>query len=194
MRRVQRAISGGAGGAEEATMVHGGRHLRRALPLTVSSFTNNRCAQWTRKIYLYDRPSPPVPSCISRVCLDAVRSINWRSVFGRSGEWDSWHDSYQAEAGLLNFYQVPLLSLACRGRHVDSVQPRDMLTAHVDQAEGDATSPLVSISIGLSAIFLIGGRSKDVKPLPLLLRSGDVVIMAGPSRQAYHGETTPFAI
>jgi alkylated DNA repair protein alkB family protein 1 len=69
-------------------------------------------------------------------------------------------------------------------------QPKDTLTAHVDQAEVDATSPLVSISIGLPAVFLVGGATKDKPPLPLLVRSGDVLIMAGPSRQAYHGART----
>lgn len=44
-----------------------------------------------------------------------------------------------------------------------------------------------SSSFGQSAIFLIGGKSKQVKPTPLLLRSGDVVIMAGDARLAHHG-------
>ena len=37
----------------------------------------------------------------------------------------------------------------------------------------------VSISIGRAAIFLIGGRSKSVDPVPILVRSGDIVIMSG---------------
>jgi len=60
--------------------------------------------------------------------------------------------------------------------------------AHVDRSEVCATSPLVSISIGNAAIFLIGGQTRDESPVPILLRSGDVVIMAGPHcRRAYHG-------
>ncbi len=42
-------------------------------------------------------------------------------------------------------------------------------------------------SLGQSALFLIGGQSKQVSPVPLLLNSGDIVIMSGPSRLAYHG-------
>ena len=42
-------------------------------------------------------------------------------------------------------------------------------------------------SFGQSAVFLVGGRSKAVQPSALLLRSGDVVIMSGSSRLAYHG-------
>ena len=60
--------------------------------------------------------------------------------------------------------------------------------AHVDRSEVCSTSPLVSISLGNAAIFLIGGQTRDVDPVPLLLRSGDVVIMSGPAcRRAYHG-------
>jgi len=60
--------------------------------------------------------------------------------------------------------------------------------AHVDRSEVCATSPLVSISLGNAAIFLIGGLTRDTEPLPILLRSGDVIIMSGPAcRRAYHG-------
>jgi 2OG-Fe(II) oxygenase superfamily len=42
--------------------------------------------------------------------------------------------------------------------------------------------------LGCAAIFLIGGNSRDTVPTPILLRSGDVVIMSGPAcRRAYHG-------
>ena len=76
---------------------------------------------------------------------------------------------------------------------------------HVDRSEVCATSPLVSISyafsssfllriftnnlrLGNAAVFLIGGLTRDAEPIPILLRSGDVVIMSGPAcRRAYHG-------
>lgn len=45
----------------------------------------------------------------------------------------------------------------------------------------------VSYSFGLSAIFLIGGRSLDDKPSAILLRSGDVIVMSKESRLCYHG-------
>jgi len=44
-------------------------------------------------------------------------------------------------------------------------------------------------SIGSAAIFLLGGPTRDAEPTPILLRSGDVVIMSGPEcRRAYHGQ------
>lgn len=50
-------------------------------------------------------------------------------------------------------------------------------------------SPLCSpfLSFGQSAIFLIGGKSKEVKPTPILLRSGDVIVMSSEARLSYHG-------
>jgi alkylated DNA repair dioxygenase AlkB len=43
-------------------------------------------------------------------------------------------------------------------------------------------------SLGNAAIFLIGGLTRDTEPVPILLRTGDVVIMSGPAcRRAYHG-------
>lgn len=47
---------------------------------------------------------------------------------------------------------------------------------------------LPSISLGNAAVFLIGGLTRDIAPIPILLRSGDVVVMSGPAcRRAYHG-------
>ena len=44
-------------------------------------------------------------------------------------------------------------------------------------------------SLGNAAVFLIGGQTRDIEPIPILLRSGDVVVMSGPHcRRAYHGE------
>jgi alkylated DNA repair protein alkB homolog 1 len=51
-----------------------------------------------------------------------------------------------------------------------------------------------AISLGNAAIFLIGGLTRDIQPTPILLRSGDVVIMSGPEcRRAYHGARCFFA-
>ncbi|XP_003747220.1 alpha-ketoglutarate-dependent dioxygenase abh1 [Galendromus occidentalis] len=77
---------------------------------------------------------------------------------------------YRAEAAIVNYYPIGMT-----------------LAGHVDQSEEDQTAPLVSISLGCTCIFLIGGSSRAVRPSALFLRHGDVVIMTGPARQAYHG-------
>ena len=61
------------------------------------------------------------------------------------------------------------------------------LSLHQDRDEEDAWSPIVSVSLGLPAVFLWGGkRRKDaVRRIPL--ESGDVVVWGGPARFIYHG-------
>jgi alkylated DNA repair protein alkB family protein 1 len=49
------------------------------------------------------------------------------------------------------------------------------MTGHLDDAENDQESPIYSFSFGLSCVFLIGGNTKDVKPIPVRLNSGDLL-------------------
>ncbi len=49
--------------------------------------------------------------------------------------------------------------------------------------------PIVSVSLGDAARFVIGGLSRRDPTQPLILRSGDVLVMGGPSRLRYHGVT-----
>lgn len=58
----------------------------------------------------------------------------------------------------------------------------------MDDAELDLAQPLVSLSLGCEAAFLMGGPSKaGPPPSALLLRSGDALVLAGPARRCYHG-------
>jgi alkylated DNA repair protein (DNA oxidative demethylase) len=61
------------------------------------------------------------------------------------------------------------------------------LSLHQDRDENDQWSPIVSVSLGLPAVFLWGGpRRKDpIRRLPL--QNGDVVVWGGPARFIYHG-------
>jgi alkylated DNA repair protein (DNA oxidative demethylase) len=58
---------------------------------------------------------------------------------------------------------------------------------HQDRDEADFTAPVVSISLGDRALFRIGGRSRRDPTRSLLLESGDVVVLGGVSRLAFHG-------
>jgi alkylated DNA repair protein (DNA oxidative demethylase) len=58
---------------------------------------------------------------------------------------------------------------------------------HQDRDEEDFSAPVVSISLGDTAIFRIGGTTRGGKTQSLKLASGDVVILEGPSRLAFHG-------
>ena len=61
------------------------------------------------------------------------------------------------------------------------------LAGHTDHSEPNRRAPLISISLGQSAIFLIGGRTKSEKsPEAVLLRSGDVAVMTTSARDCFH--------
>jgi alkylated DNA repair protein (DNA oxidative demethylase) len=61
------------------------------------------------------------------------------------------------------------------------------LGLHQDRDEKDAWSPIVSVSLGLPAIFLWGGKRRADPVRRLRLESGDVVVWGGPARFVYHG-------
>ncbi|XP_077212217.1 oxidoreductase, 2OG-Fe(II) oxygenase family protein isoform X2 [Tasmannia lanceolata] len=63
----------------------------------------------------------------------------------------------------------------------------DMLGGHLDDMEADWSKPIVSISLGCKAIFLLGGKSREDPPVAMYLRSGDIVLMAGQARECFHG-------
>ena len=58
---------------------------------------------------------------------------------------------------------------------------------HQDRDEADFTAPVVSISLGDPARFRIGGTTRKGKTHSLMLNSGDVMLLSGPSRLAFHG-------
>ncbi|MBR0824268.1 DNA oxidative demethylase AlkB [Bradyrhizobium manausense] len=70
---------------------------------------------------------------------------------------------------------------------VNRYEPGTRLSLHQDKDELDLAAPIVSVSLGLSAIFLFGGLSRNDKPRRFRLTHGDVVVWGGPSRLAYHG-------
>jgi alkylated DNA repair protein (DNA oxidative demethylase) len=58
---------------------------------------------------------------------------------------------------------------------------------HQDRDEEDFEAPVISISLGDTALFRVGGTSRGGKTQSLKLASGDVLILEGPSRLAFHG-------
>ena len=70
---------------------------------------------------------------------------------------------------------------------INRYEPGARLTLHQDRDEQDFTAPIVSVSLGLSAVFLFGGLSRKDRPRRIHLESGDVVVWGGPARLVYHG-------
>jgi alkylated DNA repair protein (DNA oxidative demethylase) len=61
------------------------------------------------------------------------------------------------------------------------------LHLHIDRDEHDNAHPIVSVSLGLPAIFMWGGKARTDKPTRHAVHHGDVVVFGGPSRRNYHG-------
>lgn len=58
---------------------------------------------------------------------------------------------------------------------------------HQDKDEEDFSAPLLSVSLGDTGLFRVGGRSRKDPTKKIELRSGDVVVLGGEDRLAYHG-------
>lgn len=76
----------------------------------------------------------------------------------------------RAQASIINFY----------------ASTKDKMGAHVDDSEKDMSKPIVSFSWGNTVVFLLGGRTKETAPMAILIRSGDVIMMHGETRYAFH--------
>jgi len=70
---------------------------------------------------------------------------------------------------------------------VNRYEPGARLTLHQDRNERDFAAPIVSVSLGLPAVFLWGGRKRSDRPRRIPLASGDVVVWGGPARLVFHG-------
>lgn len=79
-------------------------------------------------------------------------------------------DAPPPEACLVNFYE-----------------PGARMGLHQDRDEQDFTAPVVSVSLGDTALFRFGGTSRSAPTRSVRLASGDVIVMGGASRLCFHG-------
>jgi alkylated DNA repair protein (DNA oxidative demethylase) len=87
---------------------------------------------------------------------------------------DIWRDvagcPWPPEACLINFYAADA-----------------KMGLHQDRDEKELSAPVVSVSLGDDCLFRLGGTSRQDKTVSLRLSSGDVVVLGGASRLAFHG-------
>lgn len=84
-----------------------------------------------------------------------------------------------AQAGYAHFEPTACL--------INEYVPGAKLSLHQDKDELNLSAPIVSVSLGLPAVFLFGTPSRKDRPQRYRLVHGDVVVWGGPSRLAYHG-------
>jgi len=70
---------------------------------------------------------------------------------------------------------------------VNRYDPGARLSLHQDRDERDLSAPIVSVSLGLPAVFLFGGERRADRPRRVALAHGDVVVWGGPARLRFHG-------
>jgi alkylated DNA repair protein (DNA oxidative demethylase) len=84
-----------------------------------------------------------------------------------------------AEAGFAGFAPDACL--------INRYEPGAKMSLHQDRDEKDFGAPIVSVSLGLPAIFLFGGLKRTDKTQRYRLTHGDIVVWGGPARLAFHG-------
>jgi DNA alkylation damage repair protein AlkB len=124
---------------------------------------------WNGMTYKYENvrsdfdglPVPPIPASFAALSASAAADAGFE---------------LRADLCIMNYYS----SDARMGVHQDKDERPETIAAGV---------PIVSVSLGDSARFVIGGLQREEPTRPVILRSGDVLIMGGPSRLRFHGVT-----
>jgi DNA alkylation damage repair protein AlkB len=122
---------------------------------------------WNGKTYGYEGcrsdydglPAPPLPAAMAALAIEAARQAGM---------------ALAPDICIVNFYDRD-------GR----------MGLHQDKDESDASLaagvPVVSLSLGDTARFLLGGQRRRDEVVPIALHSGDALVFGGPGRLRYHG-------
>jgi DNA oxidative demethylase len=103
-----------------------------------------------------EKPWPPIPRSICAAAISAAQ---------RSG-----FPSFKPETCLINFYS----------------NKEESLGLHQDSTERNLSAPVISLSLGDSGVFLLGGISRSDPTQPILLESGDCLVLGGAARSRFH--------
>jgi DNA alkylation damage repair protein AlkB len=124
---------------------------------------------WNGLTYAYEerrsdfdgQPAPPIPPEFRELAVSAANRAGF---------------TIEPDICIVNFYDTS----ARLGVHQDKDESPASLAAGI---------PIVSLSLGDAARFVVGGLTRKEPTHPLMLRSGDVLVMGGPSRLRFHGVT-----
>ena len=157
---AQRALVADVLGLLEENPLYRGAMPRTGTPMSVRN-TNLGPLGWVSDIkgYRYQAHHPETGRAWAAI-PDVLLDL-WRDVSG-----------YDAppEACLVNWYEA-----------------QSRLGLHIDADESAKDAPVVSVSLGSRALFRLGGLERSSPTSSMRLASGDVVVLGGQSRRAYHG-------
>ena len=121
-------------------------------------------------------PFPPLLAAFCGAAVDAAHgAVAGAGLSARSGAGMPLAP-FSPQSAILSVYH------AARAR-ADKLP----MGGHKDDIERTMGAPVLSVSLGATAVFLLGGDARDAPPQPLLLRSGDVTLLSGAVRACVHG-------
>jgi alkylated DNA repair protein (DNA oxidative demethylase) len=124
---------------------------------------------WNARTYAYEErrsdfdglPAPEIPPRLADLARTSAAAAGF---------------AIDPDLCIMNFYT----DAAKMGVHQDKDERPETIAAGI---------PIVSVSLGDEARFVLGGLSRRDPTFPVQLKSGDVLVMGGPSRLRYHGVT-----
>lgn len=152
--------------AQGVTALSPFRHMMTPGGFTMSVAMSN-CGEWgwvtDRTGYRYDR-------------VDPQTGKPWPTM---PAIFQTLATEAAAEAGFANFTPDACL--------INRYEPGARMSLHQDRNERDFSQPIVSVSLGLPAMFQFGGDKRADKTLRVPLAHGDVIVWGGAARLRFHG-------
>lgn len=108
--------------------------------------------------------------------LDPISNQPWSAI---PESFKKLASNAAAEAGFLDFEPDACL--------INQYKIGARMSLHQDKNELDFSQPVVSVSLGLPAMFQFGGLERTDKTIKLPLKHSDVVVWGGEARLRYHG-------
>ncbi|MDF0604755.1 DNA oxidative demethylase AlkB [Neisseriaceae bacterium TC5R-5] len=134
------------------------------------SVRSSSCGHWgwvsDRRGYRYTRHDPQ-------------SGLSWPAL---PSAWVQLAQQAAKQAGVSDFVADSCL--------INCYTPGAKMSLHQDKDEQDFSAPIVSLSLGLAAVFLLGGKQRVDKVSKIILSHGDVLILGGPARLRFHGVAT----
>lgn len=171
--------------------IAGARHIAQGIPVKAQSALLSEIVQVCNRAPLFTPVMPRTGKPFS-VRMSNCGSLGW--VSDKAGyRYQSHHpvcdDPWPAiPDGLLRLWfdttEYPHPPEACL---INIYDAEARMGLHVDNDEEDEAAPVLSVSLGDTALFRIGGTGRRDPTQSFKLASGDIVVLEGASRFAYHG-------
>ena len=168
------------------------RHLPEALDLAAQRALRDAIGEILRAAPPF-QPTMPRTGTPFSVRMSNCGPLGWVSDKDRGYRYQPAHPATglpwpAMPEALLKLWReharCPALPEACL---INLYEGKAKMGAHQDRDEADFSAPVLSVSLGDDAVFHVGGPKRTDPKVRVTLRSGDVLVLEGPSRLAFHG-------